>query len=87
VTVPAQPGRPPPGRTPRGCAACARPGQPDIPNGIAKTSGYGGQKLFVFRESDLVAVFFGCTADDNGGISYECGKADVEPELVSGITC
>jgi CubicO group peptidase (beta-lactamase class C family) len=60
----------------------ARPGQPDIPNGVVMASGYGGQKLFLVPRLGLTAVFFGCTADDNGGISYECGDADVEPELV-----
>jgi len=36
----------------------------------------------VVPELQLTAVFFGCTADDNGGISYACGNADVVPELV-----
>jgi CubicO group peptidase (beta-lactamase class C family) len=59
-----------------------RPGHAVVPDGVIFASGYGGQKLFVIPELDLTAVFFGCTADDNGGISYECGDADVVPELV-----
>ncbi len=59
-----------------------RPGHDVVPDGVVFASGYGGQKLFVIPELDLTAVFFGCTADDNGGISYECGDADVVPELV-----
>ncbi len=59
-----------------------RPGRDVVPDGVIFASGYGGQKLFVIPELDLAAVFFGCTADDNGGISYECGDADVVPELV-----
>jgi len=58
------------------------PGRPAIPDGVVMASGYGGQKLFVVPELQLTAVFFGCTADDNGGISYACGNADVVPELV-----
>jgi len=58
------------------------PGRPAIPDGVVMASGYGGQKLFVIPELQLTAVFFGCTADDNGGISYACGNADVVPELV-----
>jgi len=58
------------------------PGRPMVPNGVLMASGYGGQKLFVVPELGLTAVFFGCTADDNGGISYQCGDADVVPELV-----
>jgi CubicO group peptidase (beta-lactamase class C family) len=59
-----------------------RPGHAVVPDGVVFASGYGGQKLFIIPELDLTAVFFGCTADDNGGISYECGDADVVPELV-----
>jgi CubicO group peptidase (beta-lactamase class C family) len=59
-----------------------RPGLPTVPNGVLMASGYGGQKLFVVPELGLTAVFFGCTADENGGISYGCGNADVVPELV-----
>jgi hypothetical protein len=40
-------------------------------------SGYGGQKLFVIPEYDLVVVFFGCTT---GG--YDCGIGDSVPEAV-----
>jgi len=59
-----------------------RPGRPTVENGVGMASGYGGQKLFIVPELGLAAVFFGCTANDNGGISYECGTADVVPELV-----
>jgi CubicO group peptidase (beta-lactamase class C family) len=51
------------------------------PDGVAMASGYGGQKLFVVPALRLAAVFFGCTSDANGGISYACGSADVVPEL------
>jgi len=52
-----------------------------VPDGVAMASGYGGQKLFVVPELRLAAVFFGCTNDAGGGIRYECGEADVVPEL------
>ena len=58
------------------------PGRPTVADGVLMASGYGGQKLFVIPELGLTAVFFGCTADENGGISYACGNADVVPELV-----
>ncbi|HSG07443.1 MAG TPA: serine hydrolase [Longimicrobiales bacterium] len=59
-----------------------RPGRPPLADGVVFASGFGGQKLFIVPELDLVAVFFGCTRDEFGGISYECGDADVVPELV-----
>jgi len=58
-----------------------RPGRPVVADGVVMASGYGGQKLFIVPELDLTAVFFGCTADEYGGISYDCGLADVAPEL------
>jgi hypothetical protein len=40
-------------------------------------SGFGGQKLFLVPELDLVVVFFGCTTE-----GYDCGISDQVPEMV-----
>jgi len=45
--------------------------------GLITASGYGGQKLFIVPELDLVAVFFGCTTE-----GYDCGISDTVPEAV-----
>ena len=45
--------------------------------GLFTASGFGGQKLFVVPELDLVAVFFGCTSE-----GYDCGISDTVPETV-----
>jgi CubicO group peptidase (beta-lactamase class C family) len=47
------------------------------PYGILMGSGFGGQKLFVVPDLDLVAVFFGCTTE-----AYDCGISDQVPEMV-----
>ena len=47
------------------------------PNGLITASGYGGQKLFIVPELDLVAVFFGCTTE-----GYDYGISDTVPEAV-----
>jgi CubicO group peptidase (beta-lactamase class C family) len=47
------------------------------PYGLITASGYGGQKLFIVPELDLVAVFFGCTTE-----GYDCGISDTVPEAV-----
>jgi CubicO group peptidase (beta-lactamase class C family) len=47
------------------------------PYGLIVGSGYGGQKLFIVPELDLVAVFFGCTTE-----GYDCGISDTVPEAV-----
>ncbi len=54
-----------------------RPGGAEDLGGVPFASGYGGQKLFVIPEYDLVVVFFGCTT---GG--YDCGIGDSVPEAV-----
>jgi CubicO group peptidase (beta-lactamase class C family) len=46
------------------------------PAGIIQASGYGGQKLFIVPEHDLVVVFFGCSQN-----TYECGISDSVPSL------
>jgi CubicO group peptidase (beta-lactamase class C family) len=48
----------------------------DDPAGIIQASGYGGQKLFIVPEHDLVVVFFGCSQN-----TYECGISDSVPSL------
>lgn len=45
--------------------------------GLITASGYGGQKLFIVPELDLVTVFFGCTTE-----GYDCGISDTVPEAV-----
>lgn len=45
------------------------------PAGIIQASGYGGQKLIIVPEYDLVVVFFGCQG------TYECGLSDSIPNL------
>ena len=52
-------------------------GNPERPYGILMASGYGGQKLFVIPDLDVVAVFYGCTTE-----GYECGISDSVPEAV-----
>ncbi len=52
-------------------------GNSERPYGILMASGYGGQKLFVIPDLDLVAVFYGCTTE-----GYECGISDSVPEAV-----
>jgi CubicO group peptidase (beta-lactamase class C family) len=52
-------------------------GNSERPYGILMASGYGGQKLFVIPDLDLVAVFYGCTTE-----GYECGISDSVPEVV-----
>jgi CubicO group peptidase (beta-lactamase class C family) len=47
------------------------------PYGILMGSGFGGQKLFLVPELDLVVVFFGCTTE-----GYDCGISDQVPEMV-----
>jgi CubicO group peptidase (beta-lactamase class C family) len=46
------------------------------PAGIIQASGYGGQKLFIVPEHDLVVVFFGCSQN-----TYGCGISDSVPSL------
>lgn len=43
--------------------------------GLIAGSGYGGQKLLLIPELDLVAVYFGCTTE-----GYVCGNSDTVPE-------
>ena len=45
--------------------------------GLIAASGYGGQKLFIVPELELVSVFFGCTTE-----GYDCGISDTVPEAV-----
>jgi CubicO group peptidase (beta-lactamase class C family) len=45
--------------------------------GLVAGSGYGGQKLFLVPELDLVVVFFGCTTE-----GYDCGISDTVPEAI-----
>ncbi|MGW8268395.1 MAG: serine hydrolase domain-containing protein [Longimicrobiales bacterium] len=52
-------------------------GSASHPYGLITASGYGGQKLFIVPELDLVAVFFGCTTE-----GYDCGISDTVPEAV-----
>jgi CubicO group peptidase (beta-lactamase class C family) len=52
-------------------------GNSERPYGILMASGYGGQKLFVIPDLDLVAVFYGCTTE-----GYDCGISDSVPEAV-----
>jgi len=52
-------------------------GSTSHPYGLITASGYGGQKLFIVPELDLVAVFFGCTTE-----GYDCGISDTVPEAV-----
>jgi CubicO group peptidase (beta-lactamase class C family) len=52
-------------------------GSSSHPYGLVTASGYGGQKLFIVPELDLVAVFFGCTTE-----GYDCGISDTVPEAV-----
>ncbi len=50
---------------------------PERPYGILMASGYGGQKLFVIPDLDLIVVFYGCSTE-----GYECGISDSVPEAV-----
>jgi CubicO group peptidase (beta-lactamase class C family) len=47
------------------------------PYGLITASGFGGQKLFIVPDLDLVVVFFGCTSE-----GYACGISDQVPEQV-----
>lgn len=52
-------------------------GRSNRPYGLITASGFGGQKLFVVPERDLVVVFFGCTSE-----RYACGISDQVSEQV-----
>jgi CubicO group peptidase (beta-lactamase class C family) len=45
------------------------------PGDIFVASGYGGNKIMVIPELDLVVVFLGCSG------TYECGNADAVPQV------
>lgn len=53
----------------------AADGSIDARNDLWLGSGYGGQKLFVIPDLDLLVVFYGCSG------TYECGISDQVPQL------
>ena len=52
------------------------------PGGIVLASGFGGQKLFVVPDLELVMVTFGCTGNDGYLTGYDCGYAHNSGELL-----